>query len=477
MKFLVCLVFGCLLFIATPAFALFNLSELPPVGDCGFPADGHVAYQITYTLNSDCPTDGDVHVTNGVTVTIYSNDYCFKIRIEDGQVTVIDKDGSSSTYTSGTINNCSSGQQQTWTLPPDCFQRLGAIGIICRVHGPGPTIEVRGVTPEDTWVLLLRLSQLQLDAAQPGSLVASSAEGRLAVRLDASRNVNISMGPDVEGKVFHVTLEFSLAGRVTGTVVSYGGPPGIPAPDVPAPVELVAPVTVTAPVAPVAAAPGKAGKAMVFSGKRVPANVIRQPDRADGSLIHVVQRGDTLFSIARVYSVRLQELITRNQLEPGGDWIYSGQALVVRDVPPPEVIVRDAAPARTDRDDGCGPDVYVVRPGDTLNSIASAFGLSPRHLYVRNQQPAGGGWLHPGLELVIPDLTAVTVEECAAEGPLQHTVHSGHTLYSIALVYDVRLQDLIERNQLAEDGHWLYTGQVLTLRDAPAVVDGAALAG
>ncbi len=139
MNLRVSLAFCCLLIVASPAFAMASTSELPPVGDCGLPADGHVAHQITYTLTSDCPTDGDLHVTDGGMVTINSNGFCFKIRIEDGQVIVIGKDGASTTYTSGTISACSSGQQKA-ARPQACFQRLGAIGIICRVPGPGPTI-------------------------------------------------------------------------------------------------------------------------------------------------------------------------------------------------------------------------------------------------------------------------------------------------------------------------------------------------
>ena len=316
MNLRVSLVLCCLLIVASPAFAMSSASELPPVGDCGLPADGHVAYVITYTLTSDCPTDGDLHVTDGVTVTIDSNGFCFRIRIEDGQVIVIGKDGASTTYTSGTISACSSGQQKA-ARPQACFQRLGAIGIICRVPGPGPTIEVWEITPDSVGHLLLRVSQPKVDAARPDGLVASTPDGRVAVRVRPDEHITISMGPGPDGKVHHVSLEFTLHGRVIGTVDTYGGPPGAPVSALPA-----------VPAAPAAPA--------ISSGPRVSPIISRHPAQEDGSLIHVVKPGQTLFSIARAYGVPMQDLIRRNRLEPGGAWLLSGQTLVIRDAPPPD---------------------------------------------------------------------------------------------------------------------------------------------
>ena len=442
MNLRVSLVLCCLLIVASPAFAMSSASELPPVGDCGLPADGHVAYVITYTLTSDCPTDGDLHVTHGVTVTIDSNGFCFKIRIEDGQVIVIGKDSASTTHTSGTISTCSSGQQMR-TLPQDCFQRLGAIGIICRVPGPGPTIEVWEITPDSVGHLLLRVSQPKVDAARPDGLVASTADGRVAVRVRPDEHITVSMGPSPDGKVHHVSLEFTLYGRVIGTVDTYGGLPGAPVsalPSVPA-----------APAAPVAPA--------MSSGPRVSPVISRHPAQEDGSLIHVVRPGQTLFSIARAYGIPMQDLIRRNQLEPGGAWLLSGQTLVIRDAPPPD----DADDAGAATLDECDSIIHVVQAGETIYSIAQAYDVHPRHLAIRNQLPYGGNPLLTVQQLVIPDVTS-PLGDCAVAGVATHVVQPGHTLYSIALVYDVALDDLIRLNRLTNEGHTLYSGQVLTIR-------------
>ncbi len=433
MNLRVSLVYCCLLIVASPAIAMFNASELPPVGDCGLPADGHVAHQITYTLTSDCPTDGDLHVTHGVTVTIDSNGFCFRIRIEDGQVIVIGKDGASTTHTSGTISTCSSGHHMR-TLPQDCFQRLGAIGIICRVPGPGPTIEVWEITPDSVGRLLLRVSQAKVDAARPDGLVASTPDGRVALRVRPDEHITISMGPSPGGKVHHVSLEFTLNGRVIGTVDTYGGPPG-------APVSAL-PVVPQAPAAP-----------SISSDPRVSPIIFRQPAQEDGSLIHVVRPGQILFSIARAYGVPMQGLIERNGLKGGGNLLYAEQELVIRDA-----TVMDAM---TFAD--CDQIVHVVSPGDTLLTIAQANEVHPRHLAIRNQLPYGGNRLHAGQELVIPDVTSAQ-GDCAVAGVATHVVQPGHTLYSIALVYGVSLDDLIRLNRLTNEGHALYCGQELTIR-------------
>ncbi len=439
MNLRVSLVYCCLLVVATPAIAMINASELPPVGDCGLPADGHVAQEITYTLTSDCPTDGDLHVTHDVTVTIDSNGFCFKIRIEDGQVTVIAKDGASTTHTSGTISACSSGQQKA-ARPQACFQRLGAIGIICRVPGPGPTIEVWGIMPDSMGRLLLRVSQARVDAARPEGQVASTPDGRVAVRVRPDEHITISMGPSPGGKVHHVSLEFTLHGRVIGTVDTYGGPPGAPVSAAPA-----APAPTGAFVVP--AAPS------ISSGPRVSPIIFRQPAQEDGSLIHVVRPGQPLFSIARAYGVPMQDLIERNGLKGGGNLLYAEQELVIRDA-----TIRDAM---TFAD--CDQIVHVVSPGDTLLTIAQANEVHPRHLAIRNQLPYAGNPLYARQQLVIPDVTSAQ-DDCGVAALTRHVVQPGHTLYSIALVYGVTLDDLIRLNRLTNEGHTLYCGQELIIR-------------
>lgn len=186
--------------------------------------------------------------------------------------------------------------------PTDCFQRLGAIGLLCRAHNhPVPAIEVWGVTPDSSGYFILRVTQPMVDATPGGQLVASSPDGRVGVRVWPNRDISFAMGPNFEGKVHHVTLAGGLNGKVIGTVDSFTGPPGL--------------------------IPGSAS--LPATGTDVSA----QAPRADGSLVHRVRAGDTVHTIALAYGVDPQDIVARNRLDAGGDLIYVGQELLIRDAP------------------------------------------------------------------------------------------------------------------------------------------------
>lgn len=94
--------------------------------------------------------------------------------------------------------------------------------------------------------------------------------------------------------------------------------------------------------------------------------------------IHVVQRGETLFSIARQYGVPMSRLIADNMLpDPSG--LVVGQTLVIR------------YPA----------SVHTVRSGETLSAIARRYGLSVRQLQRNNPVLEGSTQIYPGQMLVI----------------------------------------------------------------------------
>ena len=184
--------------------------------------------------------------------------------------------------------------------------RLGAIGLICRVmKEPGPTIEVWGITLKSRGYFILKIMQPQVDLVlPPRALVACAYGGRVAVRVWADRNVTVSMGPSPEGKTHHVTLAKHLNGKVIGTVDTYDGRPC----DHPAP------------------APQSASWYVPW--------VVPQASRADGSIVHVVREGDTLWSIANAYGLPdLQAILEQNDLPGGGRWLTPGQEIIIRSSP------------------------------------------------------------------------------------------------------------------------------------------------
>ena len=94
--------------------------------------------------------------------------------------------------------------------------------------------------------------------------------------------------------------------------------------------------------------------------------------------IHIVRPGETIERIAAAYGVSAALLAAANAVPPSGA-LAVGQTLVVR-VP---------------------RQVYTVRAGDTLTSIAATHGTTVRQLWRNNWQLGGTDRLYSGQTLVI----------------------------------------------------------------------------
>lgn len=95
-------------------------------------------------------------------------------------------------------------------------------------------------------------------------------------------------------------------------------------------------------------------------------------------IIHVVQPGDTLYSIARTYGVTVSKLVQDNGLE-NLDYLVTGQTIVI-----------------------LHPDqTYIVRQGDTLAGIADAHGVSLIQLLRNNPFLSDRDYIYPGEVLSI----------------------------------------------------------------------------
>lgn len=83
---------------------------------------------------------------------------------------------------------------------------------------------------------------------------------------------------------------------------------------------------------------------------------------------------------------------------------------------------------------------YTVLPEDTIYGIAEKFNISVNTILWSNKLSARS-IIRPGDELKILPVTGV-----------EHAVKSGQTISSIAALYDVPKEDIIEVNRLSEDG-------------------------
>lgn len=165
------------------------------------------------------------------------------------------------------------------------------------------------------------------------------------------------------------------------------------------------------------------------------------PTATPGVTVHIVSFGETLFSIAQAYGVSWEALAEANGLSYPY-WIYEGQELVI-----PQV--GEVTPV--------AGQVYVVGYGDTLFSIAQAYGISVEVLAEAN------GLTYPytiyvGQELVIP------LEGTPRPTPTGqiYIVQYGDTLYSIALAFGLSVEALAEANSLTYP-YTIYVGQRLVI--------------
>ena len=95
-------------------------------------------------------------------------------------------------------------------------------------------------------------------------------------------------------------------------------------------------------------------------------------------IIHVVQRGENIYSISEQYGVPVSQILNDNQL-PDPSRLVVGQTLTIR------------FPAQ----------VHTVQYGQTLQEIAQRYGLSIRQLQRNNPVLGGLTTIYPGQTLVI----------------------------------------------------------------------------
>jgi LysM repeat protein len=120
---------------------------------------------------------------------------------------------------------------------------------------------------------------------------------------------------------------------------------------------------------------------------------------------HVVQRGETLASIARRFHVTLASLASANSLQQHAKVSRGHVVLIPRQEPPVRVASnsRKAAAAKPSKRAAAPVEArnYKVRGGDTLYRIALKHGTTVAQLLAFNSLP-GPAFIKPGDTLKIP---------------------------------------------------------------------------
>jgi membrane-bound lytic murein transglycosylase D len=166
-----------------------------------------------------------------------------------------------------------------------------------------------------------------------------------------------------------------------------------------------------------------AGQQLVVSGERVPESE---------TLVHRVQRGETLSSIARKYS------------KSSTDLIYPDQRIRI-----PGVALGPGP--------GGGIVVHEVRQGETISEIAEAYGV-PTSLVLSANNMDSRAKIFPGQKVIVPGAS----RPAPGGKTIVHEVESGETVYSIARKYSASCSEVLRANNLRETDI-IHPGQKLTI--------------
>ena len=163
--------------------------------------------------------------------------------------------------------------------------------------------------------------------------------------------------------------------------------------------------------------------------------ILKIPKKTPSTILYTVKRGDTLYKIANAYSVSVNSIKQLNNLTT--NTLSIGQQLYI---PEGNTITE------TDY------VVYKVEPGDTLYKIAALYKTTPEAIKEYNNLTSN--------ILSINQVLQIPTDETIKESNV-YTVRKGDTLYKIANNYEVSVKEIMNLNNL--DNTLLKEGDTLLI--------------
>ncbi len=177
--------------------------------------------------------------------------------------------------------------------------------------------------------------------------------------------------------------------------------------------------------------------------------LLAHPAYAQGQ-VHAVQRGETLSSIAARYGTTPQAIAQANDL-PNANYIYAGQRLVIPSSSGGPGTVTTGGSYAVQR----GDTLYsiAIRHGTTVNAIMQANRLTNSIIYVGQRLAMPGG---------TSSTSSGAASQVTSGGSQIYTVRRGDTLASIAYRYGTTAGAIASANGLANP-NYIYPGQQLRI--------------
>ncbi len=187
---------------------------------------------------------------------------------------------------------------------------------------------------------------------------------------------------------------------------------------------------------------------------------VRAQDGTGNATIHIVQRGETLFTIAQQYGTTVEAIAEANGIT-NVTMISIGQRLLIPTTSPVATVPASdtgdvpAAPAAVVPG---VPTNYLVRPGDSLVNVSLRFGTTVQDI-ARQNKIVKPGLIYVGMTLSLQQ--GATGLPPVKTGRL-YTVQRNDNLYRISAQYDVSIPQLVKTNHLTRVSV-LFPGQRLII--------------
>jgi len=190
-----------------------------------------------------------------------------------------------------------------------------------------------------------------------------------------------------------------------------------------------------------------------------------------GKITHVVDLGETIYSISKQYNVKQSDIIELNDLKDNN--ISVGQELIIK----AEVEEKIVEVVEKPKDQSLSDKTFHnAKKGETYKMVADKYELKEAKLKKWNKfkEPFVGGEVVKIVPPKIQEEKTANVEAEVKEGTEEvdkskiHTVDSGETLYSLSDKYQVSVEDLRKWNSL--DNYQLNLGQKLYIQNPDALI-------
>jgi len=153
----------------------------------------------------------------------------------------------------------------------------------------------------------------------------------------------------------------------------------------------------------------------------------------DTNITYVVKKGDTLYSISRIYGIPIDTLRRYNNLT--SDLLSVGQQI---SIPSSETIITPSEDEIINE-----PNTYVVQRGDTLFSISRKFGIPVNDIKIQNNLTSD--------ILSVGQILSIPTGSTNVNDIVIYTVKPGDSLYALSKLYNTTVDDIKQLNNLTSD--------------------------